>query len=297
MIKKSFFISIACICLQVNAWGMEACVPETTETPLMKAIRKLSKKEKSLSKEFCWALTRCQNERWEWKADETMPKNFKCEDKASENLRCGLTAEEQFSIAAYTGNHYRCLNGYLRQTKIKNPALDYYIETLNNALNRLPNYEGIVVRGGKLPPEVDKLHQVGSVVTYDAFTSASTKKSFFGADVFIIFSKTGKPVMSLSFNKHEFEVLFKSGTRFKILDVMTKDKRKFYIMKEVTCDLGSPQEKIEDTNLLSKIKKVEADEFTPDYWSCPEDKQESLPGSIDQKFLPYMDGYSSEVEN
>lgn len=195
---------------------------------------------------------------------------------------CNLTHEERIVINDYSYGYYSCMNDYLRQKEFKSPQLDSYIQKLTSALDKLPSYEGIVVRGATLPPEIAKLHAKGKTVSYDAFTSASTKSIPWGTDRFIIFSKTGKPIMSLANISKEYEVLFKAGTEFKVLDQYSDGGTNYYIMKEVIP--GEDNDKV-DLSLIEKMKTIKETEQTPDQWACPE-ISEDIPSRIQQKSVP-----------
>ena len=76
-------------------------------------------------------------------------------------------------------------------------------------------------------------HQVGNVVTYEAFTSASTGSGFSGPHRFRIKSKHGKSVEPYSAYRSEREVLFAAGTRFRVLAREDKGSHIEFFMEEL----------------------------------------------------------------
>lgn len=97
------------------------------------------------------------------------------------------------------------------------------IEALKTALDKLPPYDGPVVRGTNLPPEVLAQYRPGEVVTENAFVSTTTNpavaqsSAFSGNVEFRILSTTGRDVSSVSMYPHEQEILFPPGTKFYVL--------------------------------------------------------------------------------
>jgi hypothetical protein len=66
-------------------------------------------------------------------------------------------------------------------------------------------------------PEISKLYQPGKVFVEQGFMSTSKDSSTWSGDLqFVIKSKTGRDIQKISSHPGEAEVLFKSGTRFKI---------------------------------------------------------------------------------
>ncbi len=94
------------------------------------------------------------------------------------------------------------------------------VDALNQALEKLPPYNGPVVRGTDLPPDVLAQYQPGAVVTESAFFSTSMdpavaqSTAFAGNVEFRILSRTGRDISSFSMFPSEQEVLFPTGVRF-----------------------------------------------------------------------------------
>lgn len=150
----------------------------------------------------------------------------------------GLTDAEMIAIVGYGKADYSELNSSLNSCDSHVAALALYIEVLDSALSKLPNYVGTVVRGTHLPDAVLAEHVPGAVVTYPAFTSTTAgnavPKAFVSTDTIVIHSKTGKRIADFAFDHSEDEVLFKNGTSFRVLSVEHRDCQP--ICNEITLD-------------------------------------------------------------
>lgn len=133
-----------------------------------------------------------------------------------------MQKSEFLSIVGYTVDYYKNLNHSLRIGKLEKNTKQY-AEILNNALDKLPSHKGIVyrsIRGGLSERDLER-YQVGEVVKEEMFTSTSTLTSeqlpfFDGGVKFEIKSKNGKKIDHLSMVDFEKEVLFKSGSTFRV---------------------------------------------------------------------------------
>lgn len=105
------------------------------------------------------------------------------------------------------------------------------IEALSNALQKLPIYDGVVMRCSNIPPEVVGRYQLGRVVTERAFLSTSLNPAvarspaFPGSVEFRILSASARDIASVSKYPAEQEALFPAGSKFyvvgKYVDPMT----------------------------------------------------------------------------
>ena len=156
-----------------------------------------------------------------------------------------LTETDVQSIEYYTKNGYKQINGQLISGQNNKPETTRAINRLNEALEKIPNYEGIVYRGDSFDSNNKWFSFLNSiknkeVFTYKGFMSTSEEKDvtqgfdtiFKGAVIFRINSKTGKSIKDFSDNYNEFEVLFKPNTSFKIddWDWVNEDRRKKMIV-------------------------------------------------------------------
>ena len=138
----------------------------------------------------------------------------------------------------YTTTGYENINEKLRDGKE-----DEYEKHLNNTLDKLPNFQDVVYRGANLTPkQIDRYlnsEKKNLPITEKAFTSTTTSiyiANLYGNTIFSILSKTGKKIEALSCYgtnspQNEREVLFKSNTKFSVLEV-EKTRNKFKITLE-----------------------------------------------------------------
>ena len=154
----------------------------------------------------------------------------------------GMTDPELAVFYAYTTSDvpwgYARPNEALRKAHAGSPLpkrYGNYRRTLNDALDRLPDYPAAGLRRGtSLSPEDVARYVPGRIVTEAAFTSASIGKGFSGNVRFTIHGRHGKHIDRLSAYPSEREVLFKAGTRFRVLNVRPEGNRRVKIeMEEV----------------------------------------------------------------
>ena len=201
---------------------------------------------------------------------------------------CGMSSEQFSVVNYYSSTGYKCFNTYLRGETQPNADVDALINTLNAALNRFPRYEGYVLRGVTLPPSVRQEHKQGAIVTYSSYTSTSASYPFPGNDQFIIYSRNGRPIMTV--NPDESEVLFLPNTSFKVLEVTMVNGLNFYVMREVGGDPNSPS----DAEILlqaASVRDPNREAIIPgagggsDSYVCPQ-TEEAIPALYRQIRLP-----------
>jgi ADP-ribosyltransferase exoenzyme len=203
---------------------------------------------------------------------------------------CGLSPAELVMLKYYSDSGYGCMNQYLRQKEKVDADLDFLVKTLNSGLGKLPDYKGLVRRGGTLPQQIRDAHVPGAIITYDSFTSTSTSGGFGGSDLFMIYSDSGKPIMGFSEHTSENEVLFRSMAQFKILSVKKDGPVNQYVMKELLPGKTKEQEAAQDQKLLAIIKAQESEpvknKYAWDKWKCPLQNDGKIPKMIPQKTVP-----------
>ena len=132
------------------------------------------------------------------------------------SLGLDMSVGECAHIVAYSGDGYKKTNSELRAGVLDESTVKH-TNALNNALDKLPVHAGTVYRkvGASVPHH---LYQPGKVFVESGFMSTSKDTGVWAGEVrFTIKSKTGRDIQKISSNSHEEEVLFKSGTRFKIV--------------------------------------------------------------------------------
>jgi|ERR1039458_213013 hypothetical protein len=151
--------------------------------------------------------------------------NYAKEKLAETSLGDKINPYDAAYLVTYSGQRHRETNKQLRKGKISRKYYEY-VQGVNAALDKLPSTPGTSVRSSSLTPEQLKLYEPGVTIEERGFTSASAKaidKKFSGykrneTDVtYEIHGKTARDVSELSNYPDEHEVLFKSGTRFKVV--------------------------------------------------------------------------------
>jgi hypothetical protein len=133
-----------------------------------------------------------------------------------------LTSDDAMALADYTGSGYGELNEALRSNAM-DASQQARVDALNSALDKLSPYEGPVVRGSNLPPEVLAQYRPGEFILEKGFMSTTTNPAVaqsptFGGNVeFRILSNTGRDISAVSLIPAEQEILFPARTKFFVL--------------------------------------------------------------------------------
>jgi hypothetical protein len=132
---------------------------------------------------------------------------------------CGLTDAEIFSIKMYTGDFFSLLNPVLRMgTAPKLRKWQPVIGAINSGLAKLSEYKGTALRVQTMTKILSRQYCVGCIITMKAFTSTTLLSGIGDNDTVLeIKSKRGRYIAPLSTNEEEEEVLFRTGTKFKVL--------------------------------------------------------------------------------
>jgi hypothetical protein len=145
------------------------------------------------------------------------------QESAPPGPAAAMTSEELSAVGHYTGLGFEDLNSALR-TNTMDASQQARVGALNQALDKLPPYTGSVFRGTNLPAEALAQYQPGSIVSESAFLSTTKdikvaqSPAFAGNVEFRILSRTGRDISSLSMIPGEEEVLFKTDTKFYVVD-------------------------------------------------------------------------------
>lgn len=114
---------------------------------------------------------------------------------------------------------------------------EVYRLTLNAALNRLPDHPAKgLLRGIDLSPEEIARYVPGQIVIEEGFISTGIDKGFKGGAQFRIDGLHGKHIEQLSAHPDEREVLFKVGTRFRVIKKHEENGTTYIELEEVDDD-------------------------------------------------------------
>jgi len=153
----------------------------------------------------------------------------------------GMTDLEAGAVVSYSLSGYDPLNTLLRGGKIRDDdpkflaSLKEHEILLNSALDKLPAYNGAVYRSAALPNDLLSQYTKGKTIKELGFTSTTSNvevtSNFKEAGsatrtpvLFVINSRKGRSVESMSALPEEKEVIFKSKTNFKVLGIVDTPK-------------------------------------------------------------------------
>ena len=170
-----------------------------------------------------------------------VPSNIKYDEWYERYVEKKLTLEEEKAIMDYKspGGAVYILNDKLRQGLELNEAEKEWVKNLDNALKKIPRYEGEVIRTIEIRnrEELNKFiwdcKPKEKIFNFKAFTSTS-KGEVYNEDMqirFIIPNSTKGRDLS-KFGLKEDEVLYERNCKFKVLDVYLGKDDKFYIELE-----------------------------------------------------------------
>lgn len=154
-------------------------------------------------------------------------------------LSAKLTDSEEYAIGQYMGSPSYNINAKLRQNLPLTDEDNIFIMNLDKALEKMPKYEGDLTRSLIFNDENElnsflKNHQVGAIVEYPSYTSA-TFGSIYNpkgeVQIYIPNSKNGRNISS--FNTAEKEILYQRNSKFKVLDLFNHNGKIFIEIEEV----------------------------------------------------------------
>lgn len=154
----------------------------------------------------------------------------------------GLTIYEKAIIYHYTDYGYESLNEQLRSGQ----SISEFGLFLNYSLDKLPNYKDLCYRTIRCSKkDLEKYYSAfrnSSIITEKSFLSCSKSRilalQFSDTPLFIIWSKKGKDVekiakFGIDSGQNEKEIIFKSGSGFKVLDITENENKIIIILEEV----------------------------------------------------------------
>ncbi len=152
--------------------------------------------------------------------DET---GLKPDNTRTKVINNNLTKDERYSINKYISSDFYVINEKLRKGIELSKDDIKLVNNLDSALDKLPNYNGLISRSLELSEEDLKefleVHQEGKKVTYPAYTSTTCGEKYnYNSNVELyIYSQNGKNM--LKYNLNEREILYKRDSNFKVKEV------------------------------------------------------------------------------
>ena len=157
-----------------------------------------------------------------------------------------LTDDETAAVKRYVSSDSYKINERLRSRSPLTQDEQQFVDELDHALDKLPDYNGTVFRNISFDMVDDEefgkfilRHAIGGKVTYRAYTSASKSTDGYPIDgdkivSYTIKVKHGKDINHFGFGiPEEQEVLLKRRTRFKILEAARDGNMIFLTMEEL----------------------------------------------------------------
>jgi hypothetical protein len=131
-----------------------------------------------------------------------------------------IPEEHLAALRRYLSTDFGIVDSALRQidyARLK--ELDEFIRFVTYGLFQLPSFQGVVYRGADLSTDALAHYIPGTVVFEHAFviTTADPARRFLGNTTFVIASINGRDVSILADLPEQQEVVFFTGTRFKVL--------------------------------------------------------------------------------
>lgn len=149
-----------------------------------------------------------------------------------------LNDDEILAINQYISSDFYSINEKLRTGTKLIEIEEKMCYNLDSALDKLPNYKGNVTRSLILnDTDLERFlveHEIGNEVTYNAYTS-TTKGERYNPDgnveIYIFNAIKGKDISQ--FNKSEQEVLYKRGTKFRVVKKELIKNTYYLLMEEI----------------------------------------------------------------
>ena len=160
----------------------------------------------------------------------TVPQDMSYKEWYAKNIK--LTDDEKGAITEYSSPRAYTLNEKLRNKINLNEMEQELVKNIDNALNKLPNYNKITYRqigfdflGPKEYYNFINRHKNNEFINYDQFISSSKNYNDYEVEdklkiEITIEGKTGKDIRGLAGMKEENEVLFRRDVWFKVIKVV-----------------------------------------------------------------------------
>lgn len=202
---------------------------------LERGIRRWKRKQRIFEKaedEEYYKKCKDKVKEWQLRNKEFTEKNNLRRDFSRENVEkvtkvsnndIILTDEEQYAINKYISSDFYSINEKLRNDIDLTIEETKLSDNLDNALNKLPEYKGLVTRSLELKEnELQNflnIHEIDNIVEYKAYSSTTRGGRYndlSNVELYIN-SKTG--INLETYNKKEQEVLFKRNSLFKVKQI------------------------------------------------------------------------------
>ena len=147
-----------------------------------------------------------------------------------------VTKEELNSINKYVSSDFYTINEKLRNGQDLSTKEINLVRNLDNALDRLPKYTGLVRRSVELDKteltEFLKVHQIGLTVTYPAYTSVTAGERYNNNSQVELYIYSQNCKNMIKYNNNEKEVLYKRNSSFIVKEIEFKNNVYHILLEE-----------------------------------------------------------------
>lgn len=140
-----------------------------------------------------------------------------------------LSDLERLAIWIYTTprDWHRVVNDALWSKRVSG-EVRVFASVLDQALQKLPRVSATVYRGTFIRQRLEFLrkYEIGTIVTWPGFTSTTRirRGAYMGNALFRIESITGRSLQGYGAEEADDEVLFATGTRYKVIDMVADER-------------------------------------------------------------------------
>lgn len=154
-----------------------------------------------------------------------------------EGSKIELSDDEQYAINRYISSESYKINEILRDELKLTKQQEKVVESLDKALEKMPNFEGNVNRSLIVnKDELNKflqIHKIGNKVLYKAYISTTAKNRYNDLSNVELHIKSKKGKDLRNYNKEEQEILFERNSEFKIIQLKEINKAYHVYMEEL----------------------------------------------------------------
>lgn len=149
-----------------------------------------------------------------------------------------ITWQEENALYKYLGGKSYILNEKMRNKELLTNDEKHYRKNLYRALNKMPYYNGNIVRVVDIS-DLQQLkmflqeYQTNSIIKFRQFTSFSNKSNYNNEANIIIWVKDSKKARNVIEYSTESEVLYQYGTKFQVMNVVQKNDKYYILLEEL----------------------------------------------------------------
>lgn len=148
-----------------------------------------------------------------------------------------LNKEEQYAINKYISSDFYPINEKLRNNQELTSTEMELMVNLDNALEKLPTYKGMVTRSLQFDEnqlkEFLKEHAPNNIVPYEAYTSTTIGERYNKDSQVELYIYSQHGVNMLKYNASEQEILYKRNSKFKVKEIEVLNNVYHILLEEI----------------------------------------------------------------